>query len=172
LPFNAIFDPGPAYSGFGPNPISFATVATDFAGNALPLTTTDPVFPNVAPLSDAFGVDSHVRTPYMQNFNLNLQQELSKRVVLQIAYVGSNGHKLLRFRDINQPSQAQITAADLGCGCILDGEVPRRLTDAFFYINYEESSANSNYNALQTSLRVSDWHGFTSTLNYVCRSTE
>ena len=25
LPFNSIFDPGPAYSGFGPNPISSAT---------------------------------------------------------------------------------------------------------------------------------------------------
>ena len=171
LPFNAIFDPGPAYSGFGPNPISFATVATDVLGHALPLTTTDPVFPNSAPLSDAFGVDPHIRTPYMQNFNLNFQQELSRRIVLQVGYVGSNGHKLFRFRDINQPTQADITAADLACNCINDGSVPRRYqiltgSSPFFYINYEESSANSNYNALQTSLRVSDWHGVTSTLNY------
>ncbi len=171
LPWAPIFDPGPAYSGFGPNPISFATVATDFAGNALPLNTVDPVFPNVAPLSDAFGVDPHIRTPYMQNFNLNFQQELSRRTMLQIAYVGSNGHKLFRFRDINQPSQAQITAADLGCDCINDGTVPRRYQGApgfssLYYINYQEGSANSNYNALQTSLRVSDWHGFTSTVNY------
>ncbi|HEY2351705.1 MAG TPA: carboxypeptidase regulatory-like domain-containing protein, partial [Candidatus Acidoferrum sp.] len=167
LPWNAIFDPGPAYSGFGPNPISFSTVTTDFLGNAVPLSTTEPVFTNVAPLSDAFGVDPHIRTPYMQNFNLNFQQELSRRTVLQIGYVGSNGHKLFRFRDINQPSQAQITAADLGCGCILDGEVPRRYASSpFYYINYQEASANSNYNALQTSLRVNDWHGFTSTVNY------
>jgi hypothetical protein len=176
LPFNSIFDPGPAYSGFGPDPISFATVATDSAGNALPLTTTDPVFPNVSPMADAFGVDSHIRTPYMQNFNLNFQQELGRRTVLQIGYVGSNGHKLFRFRDINQPTQADITAADLdasipGCPCINDGTVPRRyqtLTgfSPFYYINYQESSANSNYNALQTSLRVNDWHGFNSTVNY------
>ena len=171
LPWAPIFDPGPAYSGFGPNPISFATVATDFAGNSLPLNTVDPVFPNVAPLSDAFGIDPHIRTPYMQNFNLNFQQELSRRTVLQIAYVGSNGHKLFRFRDINQPSQAQITAADLACDCINDGSVPRRYQGApgfstLYYINYQEGSANSNYNALQTSLRVSDWHGFTSTVNY------
>ena len=171
LPFNAIFDPGPAYSGFGPNAISFATVATDFAGNALPLTTTDPVFPNSAPLSDAFGVDPHIRTPYMQNFNLNFQQELTRKTVLQVGYVGSNGHKLFRFRDINQPTQADITAADLACNCINDGTVPRRFqiltgSSPFYYINYQESSANSNYNALQTSLRVNDWHGLTSTLNY------
>ncbi|MDP9146355.1 MAG: carboxypeptidase regulatory-like domain-containing protein [Acidobacteriota bacterium] len=167
LPFNSIFDPGPAYSGFGPNPISFATVATDATGAALPLSTTNPVFPNVAPMADAFGVDPNIRTPYMQNFNLNFQQELTRKTVLQIGYVGSNGHKLFRFRDINQPSQAQIDAADLACACINDGSVPRRYAGSpFFYINYQESSANSNYNALQTSLRVTDWHGFTSTLNY------
>jgi Carboxypeptidase regulatory-like domain/TonB-dependent Receptor Plug Domain len=161
LPENSGFDPGPAYSGFGPNPISSAGV------NPGPFDPNTPVFGFSDPIGDAFGVDQHLRTPYMQNFNLNFQQEVSRRTVLQIGYVGSNGHKLARFRDINQPSQAQITAADLGCGCINDGDVPRRLTDSFFYINYQETSANSNYNALQTSLRVNDWHGFTSTLNYV-----
>ena len=170
LPFNSIFDPGPAYSGFGPNPISFATVTeVGNTGKGIPLTTTDPVFPNVAPMADGFGVDRKIRTPYMQNFNLNFQQELSAKMVLQIGYVGSNGHKLFRFRDINQPTQAEITAADLGClplPCINDGTIRHFPTSPLFYINYQESSANSNYNALQTSLRVNDWHGVTSTLNY------
>ena len=58
------------------------------------LTPTLPVFGFASTISDAFGVDQHLRTPYMQNFNLNLQQELSRRTVLQIGYVGSNGHKL------------------------------------------------------------------------------
>jgi hypothetical protein len=168
LPENSSFDPGPAYSGFGPNPISTAQA------NPGPL-NSDPAFPvygSPSVMNDAFGVDQRIRTPYMQNFNLNFQQELSRRTVLQIGYVGSNGHKLLRFRDINQPSQAEITAADLACACINDGTVPRRFAGApgfspLFFINYQESSANSNYNALQTSLRVSDWRGFTSTLNYV-----
>jgi hypothetical protein len=166
LPENSGFDPGPAYSGFGPNPISTATA------NSGPLDPAIPVYGFPTTMGDAFGVDQHIRTPYLQNFNLNFQQELSSRTVLQIGYVGSNGHKLLRFRDINQPSQAEITAADLACGCINDGSVPRRYSGApgfspFTFINYEESSANSNYNALQTSLRVNDWRGFTSTLNYV-----
>jgi hypothetical protein len=166
LPLNAGFAPGPAYSGFGPNPISSA------GANSGPLDPAVPVYGFSSPISDAFGVDPHIRIAYMQNFNLNFQQELSRKTVLQIAYVGSNGHKLSRFRDINQPTQASITAADLACACINDGTVPRRyqtLTgfSPFFYINYQESSANSNYNALQTSLRVTDWHGLTSTLHYV-----
>ncbi|HEY1423072.1 MAG TPA: TonB-dependent receptor [Candidatus Acidoferrum sp.] len=165
LPFNSIFDPGPAYSGLDPRaPILFGTPS------GLPLAVGVPIFSNIAPMSDAFGVDQHIRSPYMENFNLNFQQELGKNVVLQVGYVGSNGHKLFRFRDINQPSQAQITAADLACNCINDnfGSVPRvfAATSPSFYINYEESSANSNYNALQTSLRVNNWHGIISTLNY------
>jgi Carboxypeptidase regulatory-like domain/TonB-dependent Receptor Plug Domain/TonB dependent receptor len=165
LPFNSGFDPGPAYSGFGPNPISSANV------NPGPFASGSPVYGFPSAMGDAFGVDPNIRTPYMQNFNLNFQQELTHKTVFQIGYVGSNGHKLLRFRDINQPTQTQIDAADLACGCINDFSVPRRyqtLTgfSPFFYINYEESSANSNYNALQTSLRVTDWHGLTSTLNY------
>ena len=177
LPFNSIFDPGPAYSGLDPrSPILFGTPATDGSGNALPLTVGASVFPNVAPMSDAFGVDQKIRSPYMENFNLNFQQELGKNMVVQIGYVGSNGHKLFRFRDINQPTQAQITACDLGVPTgpcpgpptIHDGSVPRvfAATSPSFYINYEESSANSNYNALQTSFRINGWHGLISTLNY------
>jgi hypothetical protein len=161
LPFNSGFDPGPAYSGFGPNPISSAGV------NSGPFASGTPVYGAATAMGDAFGVDPNIRTPYMQNFNLNFQQELTHKTVFQIGYVGSNGHKLLRFRDINQPTQTQIEAFDTACNCTLSYSVPRHYpTSPFFYINYQEGSANSNYNALQTSLRVTDWHGLTTTLNY------
>ncbi|HMI51804.1 MAG TPA: carboxypeptidase regulatory-like domain-containing protein [Candidatus Saccharimonadales bacterium] len=166
LPWNSVFDPGPAYSGaFGiaPNAISVAGITGG------PLDSNQPVYSFFAPgIGDGFGVDQHLRTPYMQNFNLNFQQELTHHMSFQVGYVGSNGHKLYRFRDINQPSQAMITAADLGCDCSSDYGVPRvfQNTSNLFYINYEESSANSSYNSLQTSYRINDWHGVTSTLNY------
>ncbi len=162
LPFNSGFDPGPAYTGnpSALNPISSAGL---FGGA---LNTVDPVYGFASLMSDRFGVDQHIRSPYLENYNLNLQQELTKHMVLEIGYVGSQGHKLFRFRDLNQPSQAQITAADLGCSCINDGSVPGRYTTAGTYFNYEESSANSNYDALQTSLRINGWHGLLSTLNY------
>jgi carboxypeptidase family protein/TonB-dependent receptor-like protein len=162
IPFNSSFDPGPAYAGFGPNPISSASLA----GGAL--SATQPVYGAAAPMGDAFGVDQHIRSPYLENYNLNLQQELTRHLVLQVGYVGSQGHKLFRFRDINQPSRAQIDAADLACSCILDFGAPRvfAATSPFFYINHEESSANSNYDSLQTSLRINQWRGLTSTFNY------
>ncbi len=79
-------------------------------------------------MSDKFGVDQHIRTPYMENYNMNLQQELSRHMVLQIGYVGSQGHKLFRFRDLNQPSKAHITAADLAASCINRAPERRRFT--------------------------------------------
>ena len=56
-----------------------------------------------------------------------MQQQLGSQVVAQIGYVGSKGTKLFQFLDINQPSQAQITAADLANGVSIYG-VPRALS--------------------------------------------
>ena len=163
LPWNSVFDPGAAYSGFGLNPISSAGLA----GGALDPNL--PVYCCAGTMSDRFGVDQHMRTPYMENYNLNLQQELTRHTVFQIGYVGAQGHKLYRFRDLNQPSQSAINEADLNCGCINIYGSPF-LTGPYnfagFYYNYQEASANSNYNALQTSLRINQWHGLTSSINY------
>lgn len=165
LPFNSGFDPGPAYSGFGPNPISTANAA------GTPLNSATPVYGPASAQSDRFGVDRHLRTPYMQNYNLNLQQQIGARMVVQIGYVGSNGHKLFRFRDLNQPSLAAIQAynyhrspvkTENQGGCC----VPGVFTGGGTYYNYQETSANSVYNALQTSFQINGWHGLTSTLNY------
>jgi hypothetical protein len=90
--------------------------------------------------------------------------------MVQLSYVGSQGHRLWRFFDLSQPSQAQVTAADLGCGCINDYSVPRNYGAnpyGSFYIMQENSTGKSNYNSLQGSLRITGWHGFTSIANYV-----
>lgn len=159
LPFNSFFDPGPAYTGASgaANPIS---VAGAFGGALDP---TLPVFGGSSLMSDRFGVDPHMRTPYMENYNLNIQQQLGKKTVLQLGYVGSQGHKLLRFRDLNQPTLAMIQAYDYHeNGCCTPGV----FTGGGVYYNYESASANSIYNALQASWRIDNWHGLTSTMNY------
>jgi hypothetical protein len=178
-PYNCAFCPGPAYAGVGPAAISFAGVS----GNPL---GSGSVFASPSPLGDFFGTNPNIRTPYVQNFNLNVQQQLGNRMVLQVGYVGSIGTKLFRFRDVNQPSQAQITAGDLsqctgtftapncptlgfdnGSALVNAGAISRTSFPNFFYVNQEESTANSNYNSLQASLRVSSWHGLTSQANFV-----
>jgi len=178
IPYNCAFCPGPAYSGVGPAAISFASLSGNNLG-------AGDVFASPSPLGDFFGADPNIRTPYIQNFNLNVQQQVGSKAVVQLGYVGSRGTKLFRFRDLNQPTQAQITAFDLGqCAtwgqtapnCFIGGfdgpdgvdfNVPRTAFPNFFYVNQEESTANSNYNSLQASLRMSGWHGLTSQTNFV-----
>jgi hypothetical protein len=189
LPYNSAFDPGPAYNPTGPTPIY------SVGANGGIIISGQPVFaaPGGTAAGDIFSVDRHASTPYMMNFNLNVQQQLSDRALLQVGYVGSVGRHLLRFRDINQPSQSTITATDIayaqattytdpvsgqalpcypggGPGCIptynsASRNYPNNPYGAF-YINQEEASAYSSYNSMQASLRMTDWHGVTSIVNY------
>ncbi len=176
VPYNCAFCPGAAYTGTGPAAIQIAHEA------AAVLSTSTPVYGTPSPLGDFFGASKHLPTPYTQNFNLNIQQQLGK-AVLEVGYVGARGTHLFRFRDINQPSQGAITAWDSGPQCAgftfpncpiagFDGpdgtnfNVPRPF-GTFFYINQEEASASSTYHSLQTSLRVSNWHGVMSSVNFV-----
>ncbi|HEV2470357.1 MAG TPA: carboxypeptidase regulatory-like domain-containing protein [Candidatus Sulfotelmatobacter sp.] len=43
----------------------------------------------------------HMRTQYTAQYNLTLQRELARDIVMQIGYVGSQGHRLLASHDIN-----------------------------------------------------------------------
>ncbi|HEY4053059.1 MAG TPA: TonB-dependent receptor [Terriglobales bacterium] len=159
LPWNCVFCPGPAYPGLGPQALATGSVT------GAPLTSGSPVYTGYGPEGDFFFVDPHMRTPYVQNFNLNIQQQIGSRAMAQVGYVGSKGTKLFRFLDINQPSQAEITTADLAGGVSSYG-VPRQYANVF-YLNEERSAANSDYNALQASLRTNAWHGLTSQANLV-----
>jgi len=170
LPFNSFYDPGAAYSGAGPNPILLANAFKS------PLNSAASVFQFASHMFDRFGVDQNLRTPYMENYNLNLQQQITRKMTLQLGYVGSQGHKLLRFRDLNQPTLAQIQAYDyhivtdaggnvIQGGCCTPGALLGPGGGGVYY-NFEETSGNSIYNSLQTSWHIEDWHGLTSTFNY------
>jgi hypothetical protein len=43
----------------------------------------------------------HLRTQYAEQYNLSIQRQLTKDLVLQVGYVGSQGHRLLATHDIN-----------------------------------------------------------------------
>jgi hypothetical protein len=176
LPYPPFFDPGPAYNAIGPNPILPAAAIGGPAG----ITAGVPIYgpPSCSSVEcDIFAFDRNIKTPYMENYNLNIEQQISSKIALQVGYVGSQGHRLFRFFDISQPSQSEITAADCPfgiatcatTGLINDFSVPRRFgfPNGSFYIMQENSTGKSNYNSLQVSLRVNNWHGLSSVVNYV-----
>jgi outer membrane receptor protein involved in Fe transport len=153
LPFNT-FNPGPAYNPVGPSPILFSF-------STIPQIQPDvPIFTDYLD-SDVFAVDRGLKTPMIQNYNVNLQHELVRNVVWQIGYVGSLGRKLFRYRDINQPLNPAVSTArpfDNGPFAPSGG--------TFFYVNQLETTSNSNYNALQTSLNLRNYKRFTAQINY------
>ena len=58
------------------------------------------------PLSFFPGYDIHNRLPYAEHFNLSIQRELSKSTVLTLAYVGTEGHRLIEQEDVNPGNAA------------------------------------------------------------------
>jgi Carboxypeptidase regulatory-like domain len=44
----------------------------------------------------------HMRTQYSDQYNLTIQRELTKTLVMQVGYVGSQGHRLLATTDLNR----------------------------------------------------------------------
>lgn len=130
-----------------------------FSLPGLPLTLDNP-FPAFFPFplpDSALAIQRDLRTAYMQHWNLNVQRQLGDNNVLEVAYVGSKGTKLLTARDINQP---QPSALPPGLPF-----VPRpdfRFDD----IDLLESRANSNYNSLQARLQQRLSRGLTSLVSY------
>jgi hypothetical protein len=91
----------------------------------------------------------------VQNFNLNIQTQVSQTTLVQVGYVGSLGRHLPVDLDINQPL--------IGTGAVrpLAQEYP-----TLGAINQLVTVANSGYNSLQAVLHQQLWKGLTANLNF------
>ena len=130
-----------------------------FPLQGLPLTVNDP-FPSFFPFAlpdSALAIQRDLRTGYMQHWNFNIERQLGDKNVLEVAYVGSKGTKLLTARDINQP-QPSVLPPGLPF-------VPRP-NPQFDDINLLESRANSNYHALQARFQRRLSQGFSTLASY------
>ena len=125
----------------------------------LPLTLNDP-FPAFFPFplpDSALAIQRDLRTGYMQHWNFNVERQIGSKSVVEVAYVGSKGTKLLTARDINQPQPS-----------VLPPGLPfvSRPDPRFDDIDLLESRANSNYNALQMRFQQRLARGFSALASY------
>jgi hypothetical protein len=77
------------------------------------------------PISFSPGYDIHNRMPYAEHYNFSIQRELSKSTVLTLAYVGTQGHKLISQYDANPGDAAlclQLNALGADPFCDRHGE--------------------------------------------------
>jgi hypothetical protein len=118
---------------------------------SFPLLIHDP-FPANYPFplaGSALSIQRDLRTPYAQQWNANIQREIGRAGVAEIAYVGSKGTNLIAARDINQPLPGQ-----------------QRPNPRFDDISIIESRANSIYHALQARYQQRMTAGLTAIASY------
>ena len=158
---------------------SFLQISSD--GSLINWTPEGPIFPGGAGANfcdvpngvlggtqcDVFGVDPRLKTPYVLNWNLNLQQQLDRNSVLQVAYVANHGVKLYSITDINQVDPALDDGSEafgrpLNTACPVE-QGGLGLGGPCFpyigYLSYLSNHSNSIYHSLQATLTHRYAHG-------------
>jgi hypothetical protein len=113
-----------------------------------------PGCPNIS----LFAVSQNFRPGYVYNYSLNIQKSFGTSIVAQVGYVGNEGRRLYNIADINQAA-----TNPLGTNTTLTQQQVTRPYNSQFpnfgVINQINSEDTSNYNALQTSINMTSWHG-------------
>jgi hypothetical protein len=120
-----------------PQPGTFPTAAT----------VPGPLTPLGILISGVY-VDPNLRTPYVQQYNANVQWEFAHNYLLEAGYVGTKGTKLLQLLTINQPIYNPTTntfAAPFG-------PFVSAQKNATGGLQQVQTSSNSHYDSLQLSV--------------------
>ncbi len=93
------------------------------------------------------------RTPYTQQWNLNIQRQLPKDIVITAAYIGSKSSRLFGSHNINP--------AVFGPGATVANTQSRRLYPNFGTIEDESTFGWSQYHSFQLTVNKRMSHGLT-----------
>jgi hypothetical protein len=132
----------------GPKPVDNYSITTPFTWQAgqyiFPGATTCPTLSGCGSnIYNVYSVNQNFRTPYFFNYSLNVEKGFGNALVWQVGYVGSVGRKLSVMLNLNQNGDFNAQYPNIG---------------SVYQLN---SMGNSNYNALQTTLKIRSWHGVT-----------
>lgn len=117
----------------------------------------------------------HYRTPYVQQYSLDIQQEITPTFMLDIGYFGNHGTDLMGLVELNEPAPGaylnangsyKVNPLDNGSGCVYPGTTlpafinttcDRALDQikpylGYFSIGATRNSFSSNYNSLQVKV--------------------
>lgn len=119
----------------------------------------NPTFPN-PPFNRAGSlsirpIETNLKNPYSQVYNLNVQQQLPFQTVLTIGYAGARGVHLLRNTDANTSVPRQLSDGSY----FFPNNAPR-LNPRFSAIELKKSDGDSWYNALIFEVRKRFSKGF------------
>lgn len=134
-------------------PNAAATLQNPFAP-APTLPSFSPYTPSTAFSTTTFAAD--FRPPIIQTYNMNLQTQLAKDLVLEVGYVGQRGLHLVNERSLNQAFLASPQNPIRGQTTNTVANIPLRVPIAGWAsypgIQEIESAGASWYNSLEVSL--------------------
>jgi hypothetical protein len=123
------------------------TLSDGFPSDAL----SDPNTPNL------FSEDK-LKTPYVMQWHLTVQHEITPHTTIEVAYVGSKGTHLYTFGNLNQASPTADSSAP---------SAPRRpFQNLDTSIGWLRSNGFSNYNSAQLKFEQHLSHGVAAIVNY------
>ncbi|MDT5157467.1 MAG: hypothetical protein QOC61_546 [Acidobacteriota bacterium] len=163
------------------NPPWTTTVNSNWGGDGASRLSDDPTFRSldtigsglrnaVAGVSTSTGfnaVDVNFRPPDSYQWNLTVSRQVMKDTVLELSYIGNEGHHIWRrgvnFNDVIPQNRARVATAFFNN----DANLNTIITQSTRFpnlgpITMSESTGNSNYNGLQVWLN----RRFTSRLSY------
>jgi hypothetical protein len=108
------FNPGAPVAG---QASLFAAAAQPACGDG---STTNSSFITPPSPCEVYGVDPNIRTPYVSNWNLDIQHAITNNLSIDVGYVGNHGTKLLGKLDVNQPTPFAGWTAAAKATCIAD----------------------------------------------------
>jgi hypothetical protein len=131
-----------------PHPYETAGQPDPFPSQIPPPSSLDFAAQGLIPFGNGSNnfVDSHLKTPYIYQYNLSVQRQVGNGLMAEVGYVGSSSHKLLTWLDTN-PFILGTTTRILNQG-LPPGTVNFGYTTTFAGLN------NANYNGLLTSLTM------------------
>ena len=158
----------PTFTGAATNPNQ--GTGAQATGN---LTGWDPSNPNTAILTGIV-YPQGIRDPYVYNYFLGLQREIMPKLVVEVNYAGTTGHKLFRAENVNRIPGGRLpegscvtdTFGRQLCGQVNADNPLGRLNPNFGTLRVWENVSNSNYNSLQLSVKKQAAHGMTFNMNY------
>ncbi len=110
--------------------------------------TTQSGYPSGLPNNVTLFIPRDKGTPYIQNWQFSVQRELTKNMLIDVAYVGNHAVKMVLLADVNQARP--LTAAELLLPAAQRPTLDqRRPIQGFRSISGVLPAAFSNYNALQ-----------------------
>ncbi len=158
--------------GLAQNPIGPTAGFTIVPSAPIPFGVGVPIFGTGAPQPpfNIASIQRNLKTPNTQEWNLNIQQELSQRFVFQIGYVGNHSIHQLQLLDINQPP----LGAGYGPGCVNPPssacEQAARPYNAKYptlsQINTISTPGFATYHSLQATLKSNEFHGLTTQIAF------